>query len=103
MTLSHTGGLDLSAPDAHAPTLGSLPLGARLILRCRKDWRAAAVASVSTELGEVTLTVCSPTGHTYRVRRPAAAVLAFEGHIPILTDRAHTDWRIALARYDERW
>ena len=76
-------------------------MGARLVLRCRKDWRAAAVAVVA--LDAVTLTVCSPTGHTYRVRRPHDAPLVFDGHIPILSDREHASWRVALARYDARW
>lgn len=101
VTLSATGGLDLSRADAPARTLAELPLGARLVLRCRKDWRTAAVAAVA--LDQITLAVCSPSGHTYRVRRPATAPLVFDGHIPILTDRAHADWRVALARYDARW
>jgi hypothetical protein len=84
-----------------ACTLAQLPLGARLILRCRKDWRLATVAMIA--LDAVTLSVCSPSGHTYRVRRPAAAALTFDGHIPILSDRAHADWRITFARYDVRW
>jgi hypothetical protein len=84
-----------------APTLGDLPLGARLVLRCRKDWRAAAVAARQPD--GVTLTVCSPNGHTYRVRRPADAALAFHGHIPVLGDREHASWLSALARYDARW
>jgi hypothetical protein len=101
VTLGANGGLDLSRTDAPAHTLAELPLGARLVLRCRKDWRTAAVAAVT--LDQITLTVCSPSGHTYRVRRPCDAPLAFDGHIPILTDRKHTDWRVALARYDARW
>ena len=88
--------------DAPARTLAELPLGARLVLRCRKDWRAATVAVI--ELEQVTLAVCSPTGHTYRVRRPAAAPLDFDGHIPLLGgDAKHTHWRVGFARYDLRW
>ena len=101
MTLSANGGLDPSPTAVPVRTLAELPLGARLILRCRKDWRAAAVAAVA--LDQVTLTVCSPTGHTYRVRRPACTPLVFDGHIPLLSDRAHAGWRVALARYDARW
>jgi hypothetical protein len=98
---SANGGLDPSPPDTFPRTLAELPLGARLVLRCRKDWRLAAVALI--ELDQITLTVCSPSGHTYRVRRPPDAPLAFDGHIPILTDREHACWRAALARYDMRW
>jgi hypothetical protein len=81
-----------------AQTLGSLPVGARLILRCRADWRTATVASVEPE--RVVLTVASPKGHTYRVRRPTNAPLAFDGQIPILGEGC---WRAGLARYDIRW
>ncbi len=93
------GGLPYS-PEAPAPTLGSLPLGARLILRCRADWRAAAVAGFEPERGRVVLSVASPNGHTYRVRRPFDSPLAHDGHLPVLGEG---QWRAGLARYDVRW
>ncbi len=89
-----------SPPAATALTLGSLPVGARLILRCRKDWRAAAVAATEPDLGRVVLSVASPSGHTYRLRRPADSPLALDGLIPVLGE-GH--WRACLARYDLRW
>jgi hypothetical protein len=88
-----------SAP-AEVVTLGSLPVGARLILRCRADWRAATVAAYEVELGRVVLNVASPKGGTYRVRRPADASLSYDGHVPLLGE-GH--WRAGLARYDVRW
>jgi hypothetical protein len=81
-------------------TLGSLPVGARLILRCRADWRAATVAAFESELGRVVLNVASPKGGTYRVRRPADSALYYDGHVPLLGE-GH--WRAGLARYDARW
>ncbi|MBV8857586.1 MAG: hypothetical protein JOZ02_11695 [Acidobacteria bacterium] len=93
-------GLLLSTDPAPAATLGSLPVGARLILRCRADWRAATVASFENQLGRVVLNVASPTGHTYRVRRPADAALFHDGHLPVLGEG---QWRAGLARYDVRW
>ena len=100
------GGLHLSA-GGHAPaeraraqTLGSLPVGARLILRCRADWRAAAVAGFEPDAGRVVLSVASPGGHTYRVRRPHDSPLAHDGHLPLLGEGP---WRAGLARYDTRW
>ncbi|MBC7933476.1 MAG: hypothetical protein H7Z38_23185 [Rubrivivax sp.] len=81
-----------------AATLGSLPVGARLILRCRADWRTATVAAIGPE--RVILNVASPTGHTYRVRRPHDAALVFDGHVPVLGEGC---WRAGLARYDVRW
>ena len=98
------GGLLLSADEGAAPpapTLGSLPVGARLILRCRADWRAATVAAYEAESGRVVLNVASPTGHTYRVRRPADSPLAYDGHFPVLGGDGC--WRAGLARYDIRW
>ena len=93
-------GLLLSHDCAPAATLGSLPVGARLILRCRADWRAATVASFEPELARVVLNVASPTGHTYRVRRPADTALTYDGHRPVLGEGR---WRAGLARYDVRW
>ena len=81
-------------------TLGSLPVGARLILRCRADWRAATVAAYEVALGRVILNVASPKGGTYRVRRPADAALSYDGHVPLL---GQGQWRAAFARYDVRW
>ena len=81
-------------------TLGSLPVGARLILRCRADWRAATVAAFEAETGSVVLNVASPGGHTDRVRRPHDTPLARDGHFPVLGE-GH--WRAGLARYDARW
>jgi hypothetical protein len=86
--------------DACAPTLGSLPVGARLILRCRADWRAATIAAFDPAAARVVLNVASPHGHTYRVRRPADSPLALDGHFPIL---GQGSWRAGLARYDSRW
>lgn len=93
---STPGGLELSPTETR--TLSSLPLGARLILRCRKDWRDAAVVAVSLEA--VTLSVFSPTGRTYRLRRPPDCPISFDGPIPILGE-GH--WKTGFARYDARW
>lgn len=82
-------------------TLASLLPGSRLVLRCRKDWRAASVSALTPDC--VVLIVASPSGHTYRVRRPHDSLLIFDGSIPILSDRDSSGWRVALARYDARW
>jgi hypothetical protein len=82
-------------------TLSSLPPGARLVLRCRKDWRAASIAAIEPDC--VRLNVASPSGHTYRVRRPHDSPLTYEGPIPILSDRDPANWRVTLIRYDVRW
>ena len=98
ITLLLPADLDSSQSQIEPRTLASLPLGARLILRCRKDWRAAAVVAITFE--QVTLSVASPSGHTYRVRRPAGSALVYEGAIPLLGEGS---WRMGLVRYDLRW
>ena len=100
-----TGGLASSgepaAAGAQTATLGSLPVGARLVVRCRKDWRVATVSSIEPDC--VRLNVASPTGHIYRVRRPADSPLNYEGALPLLGEITPAGWRAALARYDARW
>jgi hypothetical protein len=103
-TLHDDGGLEPSATNSTPATditLAQLPLGSRLVLRCRKDWRAASVSSIQEDC--VRLNVASPSGHTYRVRRPHDSPLTFDGEIPVLTDRDSAGWRVALAHYDARW
>jgi hypothetical protein len=92
------GGLEVSEVAEVILTLGSLPVGARLILRCRKDWRDATVVAVSLE--EITLSVGSPSGHTYRVRRAPDSELFMDGPIPVL---GLGPWRVGRVRYDVRW
>lgn len=91
-------GLGVSENTENVLTLGSLPVGARLILRCRKDWRDATVAAVSLE--GITLSVGSASGHTYRVRRPPDSLLFLDGSIPVLGEGC---WRAGRIRYDLRW
>ncbi len=108
-TLMTPGGLDSSPAAIEAAveaetlkTLGALPLGAHLILRCRKDWRTATVVRI--ELEKITLSVSSPTGRTYRMRRPPDAPLTFHGdNIPLLDAGKPSCWRAGLAHYDVRW
>ena len=91
---------ETASTPSTSTTLGSLPVGARLILRCRADWRAATVAAYEVALGRVILNVASPKGGTYRVRRPADSALSYDGHVPLLGEGS---WRAAFARYDVRW
>ena len=85
-----------AAPETR--TLASLPVGARLVLRCRADWRDAAVALVEPD--RVVLSVGSPSGRTYRVRRPSASVLSLDGPVPVLGEGS---WQAGRVRYDARW
>jgi hypothetical protein len=94
------GGLSVCSSIARQETLtlADLPVGARLLVRGRKDWRAATIVALSTEA--VTLSVGSPKGRTYRLRRPPDSPLSFEGSIPLLGEGL---WRAGLVAYDQRW
>jgi hypothetical protein len=81
--------------------LNSLPIGARLLVRSRKDWRTAAVSKIVEDI--VVLTVCSPTGRTYRLRRELDTEIFFEGIIPILKYDLPENWRDNFTPYDHRW
>ena len=89
------------APSETQITLQELPIGSRLLVRSRTDWRFAAVARVPEE--RIVLTVCSPTGRSYRLRRDKDCEIVFEGKIPILTHLENDSWRDNFASYDLRW
>lgn len=78
-----------------------MPVGARLIVKCKKDWRSAVVSSVGEE--KATLIVCSAGGGTYRLRRSLDAEIVFDGKFPILPDGCEDGWRDNFIRYDSRW
>ena len=81
--------------------LDQLPTGSRLIVRSKTDWRFAAVSKVVDE--RIVLTVCSPTGRTYRLRRDMDTEIFVEGIIPILVNDEPDDWRDNFGTYDYRW
>ncbi|MEJ7622886.1 MAG: hypothetical protein WKF34_02730 [Pyrinomonadaceae bacterium] len=82
-------------------TLMSLPVGSRLLVRSRKDWRFATVSRVADE--KIVLTVSSPSGRNYRLRPEASREIFMEGLIPILAGEEPDDWRENFCRYDCRW
>ena len=82
-------------------TLSDLPVGSRLLVRSRVDWRSAAVSKIVEE--RVVLTVCSPKGGTYRLRRPSDAVMVRDGLLYILPYDCEDTWRDNFGRYDSRW
>ena len=82
-------------------TLADLPVGSRLLVRSRTDWRTAVVASTSEE--KVMISVSSPTGRTYRIHRIPDQPLRIENGL-LLMDRDVTEaWRTNFALYDIRW
>ena len=95
---TESDGLSVSTSATEQRTLAALPVGARLILRCRKDWREAIVAASSLE--HVILLVCSPRGGTYRVKREPDTPIFEDGPVPVVGEGS---WRAGLVRYDVRW
>lgn len=81
--------------------LNSLPVGARLLIRSKTDWRSAVVSRFDAE--KATLIVCSPSGRTYRLRRLLEAEIIFDGLIPILKIQSEENWRENFTKYDFRW
>lgn len=79
-------------------TLDSLPIGARLIVQCKKDWRTAVVSAIREE--RVVLTISSPSGRTYRKACAAETVIEFDGAFHLLGAGV---WRESFAAYDFRW
>lgn len=78
--------------------LSSLPVGAKLLVQCKKDWRMAVI-SVNT--GEkIVLQICSPSGRTYRKKCTVETILFFDGAFHLLGEGL---WREQLVKYDHRW
>ncbi|MDQ6787849.1 MAG: hypothetical protein M3033_13665 [Acidobacteriota bacterium] len=82
-------------------TLRQLPIGARLIVKCKKDWRGAVVSKMDEE--KVILIVCSASGGTYRLRRPLETSINFDGKFSILHNGCEDNWRTGFVKYDTRW
>jgi hypothetical protein len=82
-------------------TLLTLPIGARLLVRSKKDWRTAAVSRIGEE--KIMLTICSPSGRTYRLYREPGVEVFYEGIIPILKSDMLDNWRENFSPYDVRW
>jgi hypothetical protein len=80
--------------------LNELPIGSRLLVRSKKDWRSAAISKIDEE--KVTLTVASPSGFSYRLRRGLETEISFDGSLPIL-EKHQEDWRENFTKYDLRW
>lgn len=81
-------------------TLADLPIGSRLLVRSKKDWRSAAISKVIEET--VTIIVASPSGFSYRLRRNLETEISFDGDLPIL-ESSDENWRENFTKYDVRW
>ena len=82
-------------------TLRQMPIGARLLIRSKTDWRSAVVCRFNEE--KATLSVCSPTGRTYRLHRNLESEIVFDGIVPVLKIESIDSWRENFTKYDLRW
>jgi hypothetical protein len=91
----------MESSESQQINLSALPIGARLLVRSKTDWRAAVISQFDAE--KATLIVCSPTGRTYRLRRLLETEIVFDGLIPILKFTSEENWRENFTKYDFRW
>jgi len=80
--------------------LAGLPVGSRLLVRSKKDWRSAVISKIIEET--VTIIVSSPTGFSYRLRRHLKTEIFFDGELPML-ENPRENWRDNYTIYDRRW
>jgi len=82
-------------------TLANIPLGGRLLVRSKTNWRVAVISRITDE--HITISVASPRGSCYRLRRPIDAEIEFDGKIPFLKLESAEAWRENFSSYDVRW
>ncbi len=82
-------------------TLANIPLGGRLLVRSKTDWRVAVVCGIAED--KITISVASPTGYNYRLRRASDAPVELDGKIPFLNIDPAEPWRENFTSYDVRW
>ena len=82
-------------------TLRELPVGTRLLLRTRKDWRSAVISRCGES--SVSLRVCCSSGRTYWTRRDHETEVIFERNILRVQTLTEEDWRENFAKFEMRW
>ena len=81
--------------------LANIPLGGRLLVRSRTDWRTAVVSRVSED--RITLSVASPKGRNYRLARDPELNVGCENGLHYLCSENSERWNENFASYDVRW
>ena len=81
--------------------LANIPLGGRLLIRSRTDWRTAVVSRIGED--RITLSVASPKGRNYRLGRDPKLRVECENGILFLCSEHTEQWRDNFAAYDSRW
>ncbi len=81
--------------------LRDLPVGTRLIIRTKTDWRSAVISRIG-ESG-VSLRVCCSTGRVYWTKRASEMEVILEENIFRLETIVEEDWRTNFAKFEVRW
>lgn len=81
--------------------LSELPVGTRLLIRTKKDWRSAVISRVGET--DVALRVCCSSGRTYWTKRASEMPVVREENIFRLETIADEDWRANFAKFEVRW
>ncbi len=81
--------------------LSDIPVGGRLLVRSRVDWRTAVVSRISDEV--ITLSVASPRGRNYRIRKTAEQAVGITNGLYFLVSETCDKWNENFAAYDSRW
>lgn len=88
-------------PAEVSTILSQMPVGGRIMVRSRIDWRTAAVSKHGEE--KTTLTVASASGRCYRIYRPLDSVVRQDGCIAVLHTEIAERWRENMQQLDSRW
>jgi len=81
--------------------LSDLPIGGRLLVRSRVEWRNAVVTRITDD--GVTLSVASPKGRNYRLRRTREHSIGITNGLHFLVSETGESWNENFAGYDQRW
>lgn len=78
-----------------------MPLGGRILIRSRVDWRTAVISRITDD--GVTLSVASPKGRNYRLRRTREHAVGVVNGLHFLVSENVEKWNDNFTVYDYRW
>ena len=88
-------------PAVESITLADIPVGGRLLVRSKKEWRVAVVSRKTEDF--ISISIASPSGYNYRIRRTGDEQIFLDGLIPFLPRDESEPWRENFSGYDVRW
>lgn len=81
--------------------LSDLPLGGRLLVRSKTEWRNASISRIADE--RIAISVESRRGRTYKIFRHPETEVAKDEMLCYLVCGDPPDWRTHLMHTDRRW